>query len=205
MAGVSGAPIPHGSHPYLSGPLPTTSVSILPSSADTATVVGKASPPARTKPNDRTPKCFAKKSHDTRLTHEASHDAGETAARTVAHIETPRRVSNDKPERRDIVDVNGVQSSHKRCADQLPDSGARKRRMRSDNTNTLPVRSSVGGEISPIVNGSDARKEKRAEKIESGRELQTSPQTSLPRPDRKSRTSATNSRSGYKTPPASGR
>ena len=210
---VSGAPIPHGSHPFLSGPLPTTTVSSLPSSADAATVIGKASPPARTKPHDRTPKGFAKKSHDTKQVHEATRDNSEPAGRTVAHTETSRRVSNGKPERRDTVtdNVNGGHSSHKRGATASPDTGARKRRMRSDNTNTLPARSPAIGEASPRVNGSDARKEKRAEEIELGRERETSPQTSLPRPDRKSwaatsghganRTSATNSRTGYKTPP----
>ena len=235
-ASVSGAPIPHGSHPFLSGPLPTTALSSLPSSADAATVTGKASPPARTKTHDRTPKGFVKKSPDTKLVHEATRDnsetAGrtvahtdtklvheatrdnsETAGRTVAHTETQRRVSNGKQERRDTVtdNVNGGHSSHKRGATASPDTGARRRRMRSDNTNTLPARSPAVGEASPRVNGSDARKEKRAEEIESGREREESPQTSLPRPDRKSRaatsghganrTSATNSRTGYKTPP----
>ena len=223
-ASVSGAPIPHGSHPFLSGPMPTTSLSSLPSSADAATVIGKASPPARTKTHDRTPKGFVKKSHDTKLVHEATRDNSETAGRSVAtrdnseaagrsvaHTETSRRVSNGKPERRDTVTDNDVHSSHKRYATASPDTGARKRRMRSDNTNTLPARSPAADEASPRVNGSDARKEKRAEEIELGRERETSPQMSLPRPDRKSRaatsghgsnrTSATNSRTGYKTPP----
>ena len=208
---MSGASVPPA---YLTAP-PTSLPACL-SPADAARAAVKVSPPARTKSRSRTPKTVTKRSHDAKQTPEVTRDDGygSTAARTVAHAEPPKRVhANGKTGNRETAD--GAESTRKRRAEVSPDSSARKRRMRNDNTTAPSVRSAAGN-ASPRLNGSEARTEKRAEreKPETEKECETSPDASGSRPDRKSRSAnsghnatvaaVTSSRAGYKSPPATG-